>query len=135
LHAKGLKINSASVVFIDKKKVQTEIQLTRINLQKSYDEVRLHSQQLLYSGEYQITLEFSGQITRPMNGIYPCFFEHQGQSKTLLATQFESHHAREAFPCIDEPEAKATFDLTLVTPGQQTAIANTPIKSRRGRTV
>ena len=39
-------------------------------------------------------LTFSGHITRPMTGIYPCNFEAKGQPKFLLATQFESHFAR-----------------------------------------
>src|SRR2546430_13660977 len=76
-------------------------------------------------------MEFKGEITRPMNGIYPCFFKHDGQDKKLIATQFESHHAREAFPCVDEPEAKATFDLTLTTPVGETVIANTPITTQK----
>jgi puromycin-sensitive aminopeptidase len=75
-------------------------------------------------------MEFKGEITRPMNGIYPCFFKHDGKDKKLIATQFESHHAREAFPCIDEPEAKATFDLTLTTPAGEPVVANTPVKKQ-----
>jgi aminopeptidase N len=85
---------------------------------------------MIYPGDYTVTMEFSGEITRPMNGIYPCFFKHGGQDKMLIATQFESHHARQAFPCIDEPEAKATFDLTLVTPAKEMVIANTPVKKQ-----
>ena len=129
LHQSGLKITKAHLTKHDKKDDLT-IEIDRINHHKSYEEVRLHSSKLLYPGRYTITLDFEGQITRVMSGMYPCFFKHQGKEKKLIATQFESHHAREVFPCIDEPEAKATFDLTMVTPKDETVIANTPIKKQ-----
>ena len=130
LHQKELKITSAKIVKHDKKGYQT-VEVSRINIQKSFDEVRLHTKNELYAGEYTVTLEFKGDVTRPMNGIYPCFFKHDGKDKQLIATQFESHHAREAFPCIDEPEAKATFDLTLISPAGEAVLANTPVKSEK----
>jgi puromycin-sensitive aminopeptidase len=128
-HQKGLTVTAAAITKIDKKG-DKQIGVGRINPQGSYDEVRLHADETLYPGEYVVTLEFEGEITRPMNGIYPCFFTLDGKEKKLIATQFESHHAREAFPCIDEPEAKATFDLTLTTPAGETVISNTPVKKQ-----
>jgi aminopeptidase N len=129
-HQKELKITEAHLTKHDKKGDQ-DIKVTRINNQKSFDEVRLHTEEMLYPGNYTVIMVFEGKITRPMNGIYPCVFTHDGQEKKLIATQFESHHAREAFPCIDEPEAKATFDLALTTPeaNSKTVIANTPVRS------
>src|SRR5207249_3365150 len=69
--------------------------------------------------------------TRPMQGLYPCFFKNKGREEIILATQFESHNAREVFPCIDEPEAKATFDLTLITPDSDSVLSNTGLKSQQ----
>jgi aminopeptidase N len=129
LHQVGLTVTDAHITKHDKKG-DLEIAVDRINSQTKQEEVRLHAKQMLYPGNYTIRVEFTGKITRPMNGMYPCFFEHDGTSKQLLATQFESHHAREVFPCIDEPEAKATFDLTLHSVPGETVIANTPIKSQ-----
>lgn len=130
-HQKDLKILGASAVRHDKRAGNEEIKIDRINTHKAYDEVRLHSPSLLYPGDYTVTIHFSGKITDPMNGLYPCYFTHEGTDKILLATQFESHHAREVFPCIDEPEAKATFDLTLITPdSSETVLANTPAISQ-----
>ena len=131
-HQKQLKVTKASLIKHDKKGDQP-IAVKRINNQDSFDEVRLHSDSMIYPGEYTVSLEFSGSITRPMNGIYPCFFEDDGQQKKLIATQFESHHALEAFPCIDEPEAKATFDLTLLTPAANSkeVLANTPVATTK----
>jgi aminopeptidase N len=129
-HQKELKITSARIVKHDKKGDKA-LKIGRINNQNSFDEVRLHADEMVYPGNYTVTMEFEGKITKPMNGIYPCFFTHDGQDKKLIATQFESHHAREAFPCIDEPEAKATFDLTLETPAGETVIANTPVKTQK----
>lgn len=128
-HQKDLKILSAQLVRHDRHGVES-VEIDRINTHKRFDEVRLHSPSLLYPGEYTVTLTFSGKITDPMNGLYPCYFTHDGISKQLLATQFESHHAREVFPCIDEPEAKATFDLTLTTPDTKPVLANTPISAQ-----
>ncbi len=129
-HQKDLKITSATVTQ-HHKTGDVPLTIKRINNQNSLNEVRLHAEGMVYPGEYTVVMEFAGAITRPMNGIYPCFFTHGGKEKKLIATQFESHHAREAFPCIDEPEAKATFDLALTSPASQTAIANTPVKKQQ----
>ncbi|HTB49129.1 MAG TPA: M1 family metallopeptidase [Verrucomicrobiae bacterium] len=126
-HQKDLKITSATIVKHDKKG-DVSLPIKRINNQNSFDEVRLHTGGMVYPGQYTVVMEFNGKITKHMNGIYPCFFTHDGQDKKLLATQFESHFARNAFPCIDEPEAKATFDLTLTSPVGETVISNTPVK-------
>lgn len=125
-HQNGLKIHSASIVRHDKSGDQ-EISVDRINHQKTQDEVRIHTESMVYPGAYTVVMEFSGKISRAMNGMYPCFFDEDGKEQQLIATQFESHHAREVFPCVDEPEAKATFDLTLTTPHNETVVANTPI--------
>lgn len=81
----------------------------------------------LTEGGHVVVIAFSGTITDAMHGLYPCYYEHDGDKKELLATQFESHHAREAFPCIDEPEAKATFDVTLTTEPDIIVLGNMPI--------
>lgn len=128
-HQKGLKITDARVV-CHKKDGDEQMIVDRVNLHSSYNELRLHTKANLFSGKYTITLEFSGQITKAMNGMYPARFKHAGKDHTLIATQFESHHAREVFPCIDEPDAKAVFELTLVAPKGETVISNTPIKKQ-----
>src|SRR6266496_119784 len=84
----------------------------------------------LTAGSHEVVVEFGGKITDPMHGLYPCYFELDDKKEELLATQFESHHAREVFPCIDEPEAKATFNLTLTTKTGITALSNTPIQNQ-----
>ncbi len=129
LHQHDLKITQSSVTYHEKTGDRS-VTIDRINHHSSFDEVRLHAKTTLYPGRYTITLHFKGKITRQMNGMYPCFFKENGKDKKLIATQFESHHAREVFPCIDEPEAKATFELTLSTPQNQTVLSNTPVKKQ-----
>ena len=65
------------------------------------------------TGTITLVIEFSGKITDNMTGIYPSYYTVDGMKKEVISTQFESHFAREAFPCVDEPEAKATFDLSI----------------------
>jgi aminopeptidase N len=94
------------------------------------DELHITSDDL-QPGEHTVVIGFNGKITDAMHGLYPCYFEHDGVKKELLATQFESHHAREVFPCIDEPAAKATFDLRLTTEPDITVLGNMPVKTQQ----
>jgi aminopeptidase N len=87
------------------------------------------NQENLAPGVHIVVIAYSGKITDSLHGLYPCYYDNNGEKKELLVTQFESHSAREVFPCIDEPEAKATFDLTLTTETGVTTLSNQPIKT------
>lgn len=49
------------------------------------------------------------------------------RKEDFLYTLFVPDRARTAFPCFDQPNLKATFDLILDLPAKWTAIANGPI--------
>ena len=77
-------------------------------------------------GKNTIEVEYEGKLNENMQGAYLSTYEYKGQTETIVATQFESHYAREAFPCIDEPAAKAVFELTITVPDKDDLIiANT----------
>ncbi|MFR4615583.1 MAG: M1 family aminopeptidase, partial [Streptococcus salivarius] len=75
------------------------------------------------TGVLTLVIEFSGRITDNMTGIYPSYYTYNGEKKEIISTQFESHFAREAFPSVDEPEAKATFDFSLKFDAEEGDIA------------
>ncbi len=124
LHQRDLKIENIKVYHVDSKGPR-EIKSSRINLQKSFNELRLHFDHLLPNGKYEITIDYEGLINTQLHGIYTSTFKEAGKTKTVICTQFESDHAREVFPCIDEPEAKSIFNLTLQVPKKYlTVISN-----------
>ncbi len=118
LHSKDLLIHS---VTIDGKKADFGLEDQELYI--THPDIK--------EGEHVVVIGFSGKITDGMHGLYPCYYDHDGIKKELLATQFESHHAREVFPCIDEPEAKATFDVILTTEQNVTVLGNMPIRQQR----
>ncbi|MBR3252731.1 M1 family metallopeptidase [Candidatus Saccharibacteria bacterium] len=78
-------------------------------------------------GSAEIEIFYEGKLNENMQGAYLSTYEYEGGVETIVATQFESHYAREAFPCVDEPAAKAEFDVKITTPDKDDLIlVNTP---------
>lgn len=79
-------------------------------------------------GELRVEIAYSARLTDTMMGIYPSYYVLDGEKRELIGTQFETTFAREAFPCVDEPMAKATFDLAVKFDEQpgECALSNQP---------
>lgn len=79
-------------------------------------------------GAVTVQIKYHTTLTDTMMGIYPSYYQVNGEQKELIGTQFETTAARQAFPCVDEPAAKATFNLAIKYDEQpnETIIANMP---------
>jgi puromycin-sensitive aminopeptidase len=84
----------------------------------------------LGAGKWTLHSTFTGTLNDKLKGFYRSIWtDAQGTKHTIATTQFESTDARRAFPCFDEPEFKATFDVTLIVPEKLTALSNGAITS------
>jgi tricorn protease interacting factor F2/3 len=110
LKIKELKINNKEVDF--------EVTQDKILIKNGFQK-----------GENTIFINFEGELKEVLGGIYLSKYKDKEEEKYLITTQFEPIEARKAFPCFDDPDKKATFDLTLIFPKDLKAISNTlPIK-------
>ena len=66
--------------------------------------------------DISLEISFTAPIKEDMQGAYLSTYQYNEREERIVSTQFESHYARECFPCIDEPAAKAVFDLTIAIP-------------------
>jgi aminopeptidase N len=77
-----------------------------------------YPQRIASGSVIEVTLNYTGTlIGADMRGLYTSTYLDPTQGNkavAILASQFQSTDARSAFPCMDEPALKATFDVTVV---------------------
>ncbi|MGI0011292.1 MAG: M1 family metallopeptidase, partial [Nitrosopumilaceae archaeon] len=84
------------------------------------------------SGMVDLFIDFVGILNDKLVGLYRSEYkDKQGKTKFMASTQFEAADARRAFPCWDEPDAKATFDVSVIAESNLTAISNMPVVSKK----
>lgn len=141
LNAHQLKIHSAEIS-LEHTKTQQVFKSTGT----SYDVPRQRAtlsfpDELPASEKALLVIKFQGTINNDMAGFYRSRYKpavtpapsvpKDGDDHVMFSTQFESCDARRAFPCFDEPNLKATFDLEIELPEEQVALSNMPEKGVR----
>ena len=77
-------------------------------------------------GHGPVTIDFAGTIeTKNLFG----FYRSQQGDRYLLTTHCEPTGARRVFPCVDRPDRKARFVLTVRAPADLEVIANAPVRT------
>jgi puromycin-sensitive aminopeptidase len=95
---------------------------------------RLFLEAAVATGPVTIALEFTGTLNDKLRGWYrSTYVGDDGQQHTIATTQMQATDCRRAFPCFDEPDFKATFDVTLAVDPQLMAVANGAEISRTRR--
>ncbi len=122
LHAKGLKITDVSVNSEGKMHIAKQLKIDEEN-----ELIVLDFGIKINHGIAKLSLNFSGNLNNNLIGFYTSNYPGKdGSPKMLASTHLEPAHAREVFPCIDEPEAKATFDVSVTADKRFDVTSNTP---------
>jgi tricorn protease interacting factor F2/3 len=119
LHAAELQIKKCDVISFGK------IIPTKTILDKKNETLTIKLAKKINKSA-KIYIEFTGVLNNRLVGFYRSQYKDKsGNTKYLATTQFEAADARRAFPCWDEPAAKATFSISIITESHHAAISNT----------
>ncbi|MDE1872487.1 MAG: M1 family metallopeptidase [Thaumarchaeota archaeon] len=124
IHSAELEIQDCTVLW-NEKKIRA-----KVRLDEKKEELVLNLPEKI-SGRAVLLINFVGTLNDKLVGFYRSKYEYKGKEKYLATTQFEAADARRAFPCWDEPEDKATFDVSLIVDSNLTALSNMPVVSKK----
>ena len=123
-------LNAADLAISDAE-VRTEAGATfgcAVSFRDELEQVVFRPSSALPPGPCVLTCRFTGTLNDKLRGFYrSTFADAKGETHTIATTQFESVDARRAFPCWDEPDRKAVFDITLIVERDVDAFSNSPI--------
>jgi len=101
-------------------------QKAKVTPEKEKEMIGLSVEKPLAAGPVTVHITYSGILNDEMRGLYLGKDDH---GRKYAASQFEATDARRAFPSFDEPDYKATFDITAVADKGLVAISNQKIVS------
>lgn len=75
---------------------------------------------------YRIYIQFRALLADSLGGFYRSSYKDMAANVTryLGTTQFQATDARKAFPCFDEPQLKARFEISLARRVNMSSISN-----------
>jgi aminopeptidase N len=108
VHGLGLEMDFTQLSSSDEK-IFFEIASTEMKPEFQY--TIIHLAQTLPVGEYVLSIKYTGRLSTGLAGYYLSTYYLNETPRSIATTQFEPTDARRAFPCLDEPDQKATFKV------------------------
>jgi aminopeptidase N len=131
-HIDDLTITKLTAFEILADKIPVELSFSFIDFQRTAIYLhRKHDEPFKAGTLYEFNIKFTADQTR--GPYYSYGFYHRvcnpnsEDAKQCWFTQFESTNARNAFPCLDEPSLKATFNIRVGRTGDYHAVSNMPL--------
>ncbi|MVA77658.1 aminopeptidase N [Auraticoccus sp. F435] len=78
----------------------------------------------LTEGDHELTVVALHRYSRSGLGLHR--FVDPADQAVYLYTQFEVAEARRMYACFEQPDLKATFELSVIAPGDWTVVSNAP---------
>ena len=125
-------INSGDIIYSSIKVTQNDkcssIDVSKISENKTSQQVTIPLTTALNKGQASLEIDFIGMLADNLKGFYRSKYKlSSGEEAFCGCTQFQACEARLAFPCWDEPAAKATFTVQIECPKDLTCLSNMPI--------
>eukprot|EP00834_Sanchytrium_tribonematis_P004399 NODE_214_length_12495_cov_0.543078.p3 type:complete len:380 gc:universal NODE_214_length_12495_cov_0.543078:10334-11473(+) len=118
-----------NVALVQKEK---NYKIAKSNYNKEMEYQVLIFDKKLEKGSYSLSMGFKYDTRYDLRGFYLSSYKTSEFSEDywIGVTQFEATDARRAFPNFDEPDKKATYDITLHVPKEYHALSNMPISRK-----
>lgn len=124
--AKSISLDSVELIIESCKLNNTVYKVSSFTTEKNALNIQFDTE--LPEGTYELMVTFNGELKNNLTGFYKSRVESVAAEEYIATTQFEPADARRAFPCVDHPSYKATFDVTMIVDPELTAISNTMVK-------
>ncbi len=87
---------------------------------------RVDFPQKLEAGDYELVIAYDATVKEVPQGLFRAAYNDEH----YWTTQFQTTYARQVFPSFDEPRFKQPFQLSIITPKDFVALANSPLQER-----
>lgn len=115
-NSEGLKLSGLKIVKDSDSKPGTTIQAST---KEEVDFVTVNLENAI-QGKFTLQVNFSAEYSTSLEG----FYSSKYNGDPMFSTHFEPADARKAFPCFDQPDMKATFDIEIRVPAGYIALSN-----------
>jgi aminopeptidase N len=102
-----------------------QTQTAKVSSDEKNETATFNLDKQLPAGPAKVHIKYTGHLNNKLRGFYLSTYN----GRKYEVSQMEATDARVAFPCFDEPDYKATFDITAIVDKGDTAISNGQIVS------